>query len=88
MSGTVALVDSGHETCVAQRLGQVLLIDTVGRRGKNGRVEVGIPDSTVVCWCLAKSTTTAILLLLPDCLTSKESLTNRNSIVHLHSIDL
>ena len=39
VSGTVLLVHSGHKTCVEQRVEQVLLIDRVGRKGENGRVD-------------------------------------------------
>ena len=38
MSGTLLLVHSGHKTCTGQITEQVLLIDTVGRKGENGRV--------------------------------------------------
>ena len=39
MSGTLLLVHSGHKTCTGQITEQVLLIDTVGRKGENGRVD-------------------------------------------------
>ena len=39
MSGTLLLVHSGHKTCAGQITEQVLLIDTVGRKGENGRVD-------------------------------------------------
>ena len=38
MSDTLLLVHSGHKTCTGQITEQVLLIDTVGRKGENGRV--------------------------------------------------
>ena len=38
-------------------------------------------------WCLAKSTTTAVLLSLLDHLISKEFLTTRDLIIRLNSID-
>ena len=39
MSGTLVLVHSGHKTCAGQITEQGLLIDTVGRKGENGRVD-------------------------------------------------
>ena len=55
---------------------------------KDGRFDNVSQHLIVSCWCLAKSTTTAVLLLLLlDPLTPKESPTNRDSIVHLHSVD-
>ena len=39
MSGTLFLVHSGHKTCARQMIEQVLLIDAVGRKGENGRVD-------------------------------------------------
>ena len=39
MSGTLFLVHSGHKTCMGQGVEQVVLIDVVGRKGENGRVD-------------------------------------------------
>ena len=62
--------DSDHKTCAGQLIEQDLLIDTVDRKGENGRVDPN-PDLTLLCWRLAKSSTVAILLLSPNRLTPK-----------------
>ena len=86
VSATLLLVHSGHKTCAGQIIEQVLLIDTVVRKGGNGRV-----DRLSQIWlCCAGAWPNRVLQQF--CyfylihLTPKVSLTNRNSIVHLHSI--
>ena len=71
MAGITLLVHSGHKICAGQRVEQVLLIDAVDRKGENDSFGVVISALTVVGWFLARSTTTAVLLLCPESFDSK-----------------